>query len=447
MLRIRNGTAKDIDAMLQMQMDLAYETEKGLKLNEAQLRVGVLKCLTDGNDFGLKPFYIVAALDGGKGGDEPVGFVGISPEWSDWWGTEYWWVISIFVAPGQRRKGIATKLFQDVLQRSQEKGVQTVNLRVEKLNSGAMSFYRKIGFVVDDSHHVMSIGKKPDGSKLENSSAHIKLARRKRKLEAKSKKMMQYNKKHAKAGNGVFHLQKEDSTMNMICNEHVMSWQEYVNENLASISMTACPSILLVDVVYEGNIGAILRNCFLCGFTRILLYSSSLGQKGQDTAHTNNFIKGVIRKSTCMRYGWKVKIVVGLPTDFGVVASVFHSCKYQLVALWGIDEEKRRRNPGNEELSTGMVRGTPKHKNLWDVDFNPNRKVVIVGGNEGHGIPGHFEANFDDLAFVPSIDKETGAYNISNACSMATYEALKSWERREHAEQETSQVSLASTRT
>ena len=63
-----------------------------------------------------------------------------------------------------------------------------------------------------------------------------------------------------------------------------------------------------------------------------------------------------------------------------------------------------------------MVHGTPKHKNLWDVDFN-GQKGRYVGGNEGHGIPGHFEANFDDLAFVPSIDKETGAYNISNACS------------------------------
>ena len=45
MLRIRDGIAKDIDAMVQMQMDLAYETEKGLKLKEAQLRVGVTKCL------------------------------------------------------------------------------------------------------------------------------------------------------------------------------------------------------------------------------------------------------------------------------------------------------------------------------------------------------------------------------------------------------------------
>ena len=84
MLRIRDGIAKDIDAMVQMQMDLAYETEKGLKLKEAQLRVGVTKCLSDGNGFGLKPFYIVAALDNGKGGDELVGFIGISPEWSDW---------------------------------------------------------------------------------------------------------------------------------------------------------------------------------------------------------------------------------------------------------------------------------------------------------------------------------------------------------------------------
>ena len=81
-MEIRDGIMEDLNPVIQMQMDLAYETENGLKLNKNKLKLGVEKCLLDNDNNNLKPFYIVASID-----NNIVGFIGISPEWSDWWGT------------------------------------------------------------------------------------------------------------------------------------------------------------------------------------------------------------------------------------------------------------------------------------------------------------------------------------------------------------------------
>ena len=455
-MEIRDGIMEDLNPVIQMQMDLAYETENGLKLNKNKLKLGVEKCLLDNDNNNLKPFYIVASID-----NNIVGFIGISPEWSDWWGTEYWWVISIFVKSQYRRKGVATKLFQYVLNKSKMKNIQTVNLRVEKLNANAIAFYKTIGFVIDDSHHVMSIGKKPDGSTLtppesnddKDNDVNIdmkKEMRRKRKQEQKKNKLEKLKKKQAREGNGVFHPQKTGSTMNLIFKDYILTWEDYLKENLngskGGNNSSACPSILLINVMYEGNIGAIVRNCYLSGFTRILLFSSSSttsstiinnnnnnnNTNATTNIYTSNFLKGIIRKSTCMKYNWKVKLVIGLPSDLQIVSNAFHACNYQLVALWGLDEEKRRDgHNNNDEMSntTGSGNQTKRKRqqNLWDVNFNKNKKVVLIGGNENNGIPGDFAQYFDTLAFVPSIDKETGAYNISHALHLASYEAFRSW--------------------
>ncbi len=416
-MHVRYGTIDDLQPIAELQMELALETESGLKLDETKLKTGVKKCLgtrssNDNNVRDLNPFYIVAIVE-----EKVVGVIGISPEWSDWWGTEYWWVISIFVKPFHRRKRVATELFNFVLELSKRKNIQTVNLRVEKLNSNAIKFYKKVGFIMDDSHHIMSCGKKPDGSVLvQEKDNNMEEHRKKRKQERKKRKMEKFEKKRER---GVFHSQKNGSTMNIIIKDHVMSWDEYVKENLNAkeSNVMACPSILLIDVMYEGNIGAILRNCFLCGFTRILLFSS----KTNSSIYTNNFLKGVIRKSTCLKYNWNAKLVIGLPPSIELVSNVFHGCDYQMVALWGLDEEKRR------EVEEGKKCKIVKQENLWSVDFNVNKKVVIIGGNEANGIPGNFANHFDTLAFVPSVDSETGAYNISHALHLASYEAFRSW--------------------
>ena len=50
-----------------------------------------------------------------------------------------------------------------------------------------------------------------------------------------------------------------------------------------------------------------------------------------------------------MKYNWKVKLVIGLPSDIQIVSNAFHACNYQLVALWGLDEEKRRDGHNNND--------------------------------------------------------------------------------------------------
>ena len=87
----------------------------------------------------------------------------MSPEWSDWWNTSYWWVISIFVMVDHRRRGVASDMLAALLAAAEAEEVQTVNLRVETENTGAQAFYAAAGFAVDGSHVVMSRGRKPDG--------------------------------------------------------------------------------------------------------------------------------------------------------------------------------------------------------------------------------------------------------------------------------------------
>jgi ribosomal protein S18 acetylase RimI-like enzyme len=108
---------------------------------------------------GLASKYWVAT----DGSDKVIGMVGVSPEWSDWWGVEYWWIISVYVAPSSRRKGVAAKMLRGVLAAAEARGVQTVNLRVEKDNATAQALYRSVGFAVDPSHLVMACGRTPAG--------------------------------------------------------------------------------------------------------------------------------------------------------------------------------------------------------------------------------------------------------------------------------------------
>ena len=214
----------------------------------------------------LAPKYWVWQEPGAAGGGpegraglaELSGMVGISPEWSDWWaqihrrhrrhppslvpshrhrrrrhrhrlhhhrlhhhqhhrcqltappppgrwGVEYWWVISVYVAPAHRRKGLATRLLKAVLAEAASRGAQTVNLRVERANTaaqvytaplssslksspiaashrspaaaflGPQALYRRAGFAVDDSHLVMAHGRTPSGELIAVGGAGKKL--------------------------------------------------------------------------------------------------------------------------------------------------------------------------------------------------------------------------------------------------------------------------------
>ena len=148
---------RDLEAIESMTQALAQETE-GISLPAAVLNRGVRAMLS--GTARLQPKYWVASdATGGC-----IGFVGVSPEHSDWWDTQYWWIVSIYVKESERRRGVAQALLQAVLDAAEARGVQTVNLRVEKDNAAAQACYRKAGFAVDDSHLVMAFGRTPAGA-------------------------------------------------------------------------------------------------------------------------------------------------------------------------------------------------------------------------------------------------------------------------------------------
>ena len=261
----------------------------------------------------------------------------------------------------------------------------------------------------------------------DTSAESIKSARKKRKQHERDAKLERRREKMAKeGGGGPFHQQVDNSGMHQIMTQYTQRWDEFVAEVLTE-SGPSCPCVLLVDVQYPGNVGAVLRNCGLCGFGRVLLLSTEEDGNKAAQLHSNAFLKTAVQKSTALKYNWDVKIVVGLP-PLDVVAARFHACSYALVALWGVDEERRGHEDeepaAQAEAPTGALKAPKK---LWDVAFD--KKVVIVGGSESLGLPATSRDHFDELVYIPTVDPDEGAFNVSHAVHLAAYEAYRSWEK------------------
>ena len=186
---VRRARGGDLETIVRFTKALALETE-ACSLPDAGVRRAARRALArappllGGFGGGLRPRYWLcesAATGAAVGfvltspaavGDEAeaplpsLRFVLTSPETSDWWGGEYWWVSSLFVDRAHRRAGVARALLRAVLADARAEGVQTVNLRVEAANASAQALYRSVGFEIDDSHFVMSCGRTPSGASV-----------------------------------------------------------------------------------------------------------------------------------------------------------------------------------------------------------------------------------------------------------------------------------------
>jgi N-acetylglutamate synthase-like GNAT family acetyltransferase len=120
---IRRAVSDDLDGIVALNKALALETE-GVHLDDTGVRRGAKLTLTsataaeeneaadeDNGSISLSPRFWVAENEG-----DMAGMIGISPEWSDWHGTCYWWVVSVFVTSSHRRKGVGRQLFDTVFQ-------------------------------------------------------------------------------------------------------------------------------------------------------------------------------------------------------------------------------------------------------------------------------------------------------------------------------------------
>ena len=136
---IRQATLADLDAIVAGNMALAEESEQ-LRLDEGTLRSGI-HALLDGRAPGR---YWIAEIDG-----QVVGQLLITFEWSDWRNRMVWWIQSVYVAPGARRRGVFRALYEHAKRVAHAEGAGGLRLYVDVTNTRAQAVYTDLGMKGD----------------------------------------------------------------------------------------------------------------------------------------------------------------------------------------------------------------------------------------------------------------------------------------------------------
>lgn len=142
-MQIRKGQLQDLDILAQFNAANALESE-GLVLDANAGREGVRAVLEDAS----KGVYVVAVL-----GNERIGSLMVTREWSDWRACWKWWLQSVYVVPAFRGQGVFDSLCKFVEEEARHEGVPSLSLYMEHNNERARKAYFKNGFV--ESHYVM----------------------------------------------------------------------------------------------------------------------------------------------------------------------------------------------------------------------------------------------------------------------------------------------------
>ena len=143
-ISIRKAAADDAEPIAEFNIAMAMETEQK-KLERDRIEPGV-KALFDHPEYG---FYLVA-----ESGDEIIGSLMVTKEWSDWRNGLFWWIQSVYVIPEFRRKGVYRAMYEKVKQLAdQAENVCGFRLYVEKENTIAQQTYLSLG--MDETHYKM----------------------------------------------------------------------------------------------------------------------------------------------------------------------------------------------------------------------------------------------------------------------------------------------------
>ena len=136
-MTIRRAEPGDVPVLVEFNLEMARETEDK-ELDPMVLSAGV-QGIFDRPDRG---FYLIAETGGKR-----VGSLMVTTEWSDWRNGDFWWVQSVFVETGYRRRGIFRALYEAARRMAMETDrVCGCRLYVEKDNGTAQAVYLRRGF-------------------------------------------------------------------------------------------------------------------------------------------------------------------------------------------------------------------------------------------------------------------------------------------------------------
>lgn len=135
-ITIRPAQTKDAGIIADFNARLASESEN-TTLDPAKVAIGVAAMLADRN----KGIYYLACE-----GDEILGQLAITLEWSDWHNGWYWWIQSVYTLPTARGQGVFRSLFQHVVSEAERVGdVASIRLYVDNENQRAQQTYQAMG--------------------------------------------------------------------------------------------------------------------------------------------------------------------------------------------------------------------------------------------------------------------------------------------------------------
>lgn len=138
---VRPAARADAEVIAAFNCALARETE-GLVLDPAIVARGVQAVLDDR----ARGEYFIAELAG-----RPVGQAQITFEWSDWRDGWFWWIQSVYVDAGARRRGVFRALYEHIASEARGRGdVRGLRLYVVQANAQALEAYTHLGMTRTD---------------------------------------------------------------------------------------------------------------------------------------------------------------------------------------------------------------------------------------------------------------------------------------------------------
>lgn len=140
---IRPATTGDTETIVRFNIEMALESES-LSLEPEKVRRGVERSLSDPS---VGRYYLAHR------GDEIVGQIRVTLEWSDWNNAQYWWIQNVYVVPSERKQGIYKALHHHVKNLAEETGACGLQLYVDAQNAAAQAVYKNLN--MEQSHYLI----------------------------------------------------------------------------------------------------------------------------------------------------------------------------------------------------------------------------------------------------------------------------------------------------